>query len=545
MRRILFLFILASTGLVKSFDSDWDSTNLSVSVLWEYIEKNGGCLRDNFHVLACIDAINKVLSDESATFEDNQKLGIFHKDDKSSNIFRKLGTEFVLAKYEKGQGPLPIFVMRGKQREKVLLSSKREHEILTKNEKSTFFLDLFNSLNINRNTISKGNIGGAINRFLTIGKGAYHSIIPLSLRRKITSGTYDKMMGLGVFTLEFEKRVFIQKVVKGSRAEEVGLKVGDEILLLNNEGVEGNIDFVTKVRKLSGKSFRLKVLRKRKPVQIDFKKHRIDFDVTKSELNPLNISQRKVEGTSYLSLRSFSERGTCLEMYRLLEKIESPEDGIILDFRGNGGGSERELLCLIGIFFPKEHDGEIVFREHEIDKEKTHLLSTIPFSFGYSGADFEQRYLHKITVVVDGNSASASEAFAGYLKYKKRANIVGYRTFGKGSTLVGRQVPGGLISWEPSSLYYFPNGITPQNVGVLPDYNFNITHFREPREFRRERDSHFRPIHIGQERNSLAENKTECLTNVLKQERRVKNKVIHSFHGDWELFYAYLVHHHC
>lgn len=142
-------------------------------------------------------------------------------------------------------------------------------------------------------------------------------------------------------------------------------------------------------------------------------------------------------------------------------------DGVVIDLRGNGGGALLEAINTAGLFF---ENGPVAQIQDETGKVRV-----------YSDPDPDQVYRGKLIVLVDRNSASASEILAGALKDRGRALIVGERTWGNGLVQRILRLRDGdmLITY---GAHYRINGQSPQQMGIQPDILFQTESEENSRE---------------------------------------------------------------
>ena len=252
-------------------------------------------------------------------------------------------------------------------------------------------------------------------------------------------------MGLNVST----GKVRILGVMPGTPAQQAGLKSGD--IILEVEGVkltkENYHESSEKIKGTEGTTVKLLVERNGKE---------IEFNVTRKSINVSNISSDVIKGTKigYIKIFAF-ERGIYnqfkAEYYRLIreEKIEK----LIIDVRDNPGGFVTEtvkiadFLCGEGLIIREEY-GDGTIKTFKSDKE----YSEIPF-----------------VMLVNENSASASEILAGSVKDLKAGKIIGTKTFGKGimQSYIELENGGGVAI--TIAKYYTASGKEIHGVGIEPD----------------------------------------------------------------------------
>ena len=160
----------------------------------------------------------------------------------------------------------------------------------------------------------------------------------------------------------------------------------------------------------------------------------------------------RLAGFTRSSVQSFAHE---LETFR-----ESGTTKLIIDLRGNPGGFIDAATDMASWFLPKD---AVIVRERRTPNEPEYLY----LSSGH--VLFNDETEPEIVVLVDKNSASASEIFAGALQDHGKATIVGEHTFGKGSIQELIEIPGNSSLKVTVARWYTPNGNTISQVGLTPD----------------------------------------------------------------------------
>lgn len=292
-----------------------------------------------------------------------------------------------------------------------------------------------------------------------------------------------KYAGIGSIIRYYKKRerVVIFEPYEGTPAAEVGLKVGDVILEIDGKDVKGLMtDKVSDMlRGDVGTTFLLKVDRPGESAPLEFK-------ITRRNIQTPSVPYYGIlpnGETGYIQLSSFTDNCARDVRRAVIDLKEQGAKNLVLDLRGNGGGSLKEAVEIVNMFVPKGLEiistkGKLRQACHVYKSTREPLDTEIPLS-----------------VLVDGASASASEIVAGSLQDLDRAVIVGMRTFGKGLVQISRDLPYNGQLKVTTSKYYIPSGRCIQaldyqhrdNAGRAirtPDSLTNIFHTAAGREVR-------------------------------------------------------------
>lgn len=262
-------------------------------------------------------------------------------------------------------------------------------------------------------------------------------------------------VGIGIQVGIKDEKVTIIAPVEGSPAERVGLKSGDVILKVNGEEVtDPKLEStVSKIKGKAGTSVDLTILRGDETLDVAVPREEIKTTIVKGEMLEDNVG--------YIRLSSFDENSAKQIKEKILQLKSEGMKGLILDLRGNPGGSLSEAIGIASEFIPR---GDVV--TYTIDKyEKKQEYKSL-------GGDAQGLPL---AVLIDGGSASASEVLTGALRDYKLATIIGTKSFGKGvvQQLINlKDDKGGLK--VTTSKYYTPNGENIHKIGITPDIEVSI-----------------------------------------------------------------------
>ncbi len=316
-------------------------------------------------------------------------------------------------------------------------------------------LDIYNSLlrelNLNYvDEINPGELNEAAIKAMLDGLDPYTVFIPesdIENAKFMTTGEYGGIGALIQYDGEYTR---ISEPYEGWPAQKAGLIAGDVILEVN--GVDCRKKNTQEVSNLlkgqPGTEVTLKIRRygQDKPLTMTLKREKVKID---------NIPYYTVfdNGIAYLSLSGFT-RDAAKEMKEKLVEMKNNHQlkGFVLDLRGNGGGLMNEAVDIVNLFVPK-NKVVVSMKGKATTANSVHPTTNEPIDLEIP-----------LAVLVDGNSASASEIVAGALQDYDRAVIIGQRTFGKG--LVQNILP---LSYNTQmkvtvAHYYIPSGRCIQEI---------------------------------------------------------------------------------
>ena len=251
--------------------------------------------------------------------------------------------------------------------------------------------------------------------------------------------------GIGVqFTIKNDT-VYITNIISGGPSEKVGLMAGDRIVSIDGKPYVGkdtvnNKETLRLLKGEKGTKVRLGVVR-------GSEKKLLHFNITRGDIPITSIySAYMLDGeTVYIKVDKFSE-STYAELLTSLAVLEQQHfKGLILDLRGNNGGSMGVAIQMINEFLPANR--LIVYTQGRNMPRQDYKSDG---HGSYSGIP--------LVVLTDELSASASEIFAGAIQDNDRGMIVGRRTFGKGLVQQPIEFSDGSIINLTVARYYTPSG---------------------------------------------------------------------------------------
>ena len=260
----------------------------------------------------------------------------------------------------------------------------------------------------------------------------------------LSTGKYS---GVGSRLLKVGDYTYFAELFENMPAHKAGIQAGDKILAIDGKNVEKKpIDDINKkLRGVAGEQITVRV--ERPGVQ----KH-LEFLVTRQEIKLPAVAFSTIISTAngnvgYIAFTDFSLNSSD-EFRRSLDALSQQKElsSLVIDLRDNGGGIVDEAVNILSNFLPK---GTKVTQTK--GKDPKHNFTYITHT--------EPQYLNlPLIVLVDNESASASEILAGTLQDLDRATIIGQHTYGKGLVQSTRPIANGGHIKLTTSKYYLPSG---------------------------------------------------------------------------------------
>lgn len=296
---------------------------------------------------------------------------------------------------------------------------------------------------------------GAIDGMLAATKDPYTMFLKPEDNKKFQDDISGEFTGIGVEIMMVKGLPTVVAPLSGSPAEKAGLKGKDVIAEINSEKTDG-MGFETvidKIRGDKGSTVKLKIIRAGSADMIDFDVVREIIKVKSVETQTVEYLGKKVY---YIKVRQFGDDTNELFAKAVSAYKNSGANLIVLDLRNNPGGYLDGAVDLASYFL----DGGVVVSEIDRDGNKKDFKT----SRNASLKDV------KLAVLVNEGSASASEIFAGAMKDRNRAKIIGAKTFGKGSVQVLEQLQKNSAIKITIAKWATPNGDQIDGKGIIPDF---------------------------------------------------------------------------
>ena len=285
--------------------------------------------------------------------------------------------------------------------------------------------------------------------------------------------TQGEFSGLGIEIGQDGGYITIIAPIDGSPAEAAGLQSGDVILKIDGDSirdlpVDRSVDLM---RGPTGSEVLLTIGRRGLAEPFDVTVVR---DIIKV---PSVRSRELMDGYLWLRAAQF-QKDTGLEAITILEKAlaQGPLRGIVLDLRNNPGGVLGASVDMAGAFLDA---GLVVYTEGRHPQAADR----------YEARSGDMLNGAPIVVLINGGSASASEIVAGALQDRRRAVIMGTRSFGKGSVQTILPINDTRAVKLTTALYYTPNGRSIQAEGIVPDIVVERAEVKSVESSRRTKES--------------------------------------------------------
>jgi carboxyl-terminal processing protease len=270
--------------------------------------------------------------------------------------------------------------------------------------------------------------------------------------RIASEGSYS---GIGVEVSYESGAIVVVAAIEGSPADRAGLLTGDVIVAIDGRPVDsgGLADAITRMRGEPGTRVRVSVER-------EASEEPIEFLIERAQVEVHSVRHEMIEpGFGYLRISHFSET-TPTELAAALAALrgvsDQPLTGLVVDLRNNPGGVLEAAVDVADAFL----DHGLIVSADGRTREARFRLEATP---GDLARDT------RLAVLVNGGSASGAEIVAGALRDHGRAQLLGRRSFGKGSVQTVLPLSAGHALKLTTSRYYTPSGASIHEKGIVPD----------------------------------------------------------------------------
>lgn len=280
----------------------------------------------------------------------------------------------------------------------------------------------------------------------------------------LTNQTSGEVSGIGIRmeVNEQTKRLTVVEAIENSPASKAGIKAGDEIVAIDGKPtLKMKVDDASKlIRGQAGTPITLRLGRTGQNT-FDLKLTRATIEVPTVSYGLKQEGSRRV---GYIRLREFSGHAAD-QMRRAIRDLNGKKvDAFVLDLRGNPGGLLQASIEIARMWMDNGAIVRTVDRQGSSEQTKANrtALTKLP-----------------LAILVDGNSASASEILTGALKDNKRAVVIGSQTFGKALVQSVHELSDGSGVAVTIAHYYTPLGTDINHKGITPDIKIELTEAQE------------------------------------------------------------------
>lgn len=301
--------------------------------------------------------------------------------------------------------------------------------------------------NVDENALVEGAVSGMADAL----KDPYTVYFTKDQMKAFTEKTEGSYVGIGVnITMDNNGLLTIIEPFEDSPALKAGIKKDDKIVKVDDTDVTALRDenmIISMIKGQENTKVKVTVFR---PSTGKY----IDMEMVRKKIKIVNIKSEVLSNNlGYIKLSTFdSEIASDFEKH-LKGLLARNIQGLIIDVRDNPGGSYEQVVAIADRLLPK---ALIVYTE---DRNKVR---------SEKNSDDKELGL-PVSILINGNSASASEILAGALKDNKKGTLVGTKTFGKGLVQEVRTLSDGSGLKLTIARYFTPSGVCIQGIGIQPD----------------------------------------------------------------------------
>jgi len=315
------------------------------------------------------------------------------------------------------------------------------------------FVDTYNDIvnnyydKVNKEELIDAGIKGMIN-YLDDPYATYFDGTSSTNFNQTLEGNYE---GIGIEVTLDNSKVKITKVFADTPAKKAGLKVGDYITKVNGESVEGKSlsDVVSLIKNAKNKEVEITITRDNQEKAMKVTRTTVDMPYTSSK-----VYEENGKKIGYLKIEMFSNNIT-KQVKKELESLKKKNiDKLVIDVRDNPGGYLTQVTEILSLFMTKK---DVIYQlQTKNNKEKVY------------GTSSKATYSYPVVVLINENSASASEILASAFKETYNAEIVGVNSYGKGTVQKTGDLNNGDTIKYTVQKWLTPKGKWINEKGVTP-----------------------------------------------------------------------------
>lgn len=276
----------------------------------------------------------------------------------------------------------------------------------------------------------------------------YTSYLDEETTADLTDRLKGEYKGIGVEITKVDEGILVANVFEKSPAEQAGILIGDLIIKVNGEStLDKTVKEVSNIIKNSDEEIKITVQRSGIEKEISVKSRKVDIT---------SVEKDKIDNVGYLKITAFSNT-TYKQFREALESLEKEGiNGLVIDLRDNGGGYLNPAVEIAEMFVEKGKN--IYGLESKSNVEM------------YKDSTSESRN-YKVSIIMNGSTASASEILSAALKESYNAITVGTTSYGKGTVQdTNKLSTGGMVKYT-TAYWLTPNGNKINGKGITPDIN--------------------------------------------------------------------------
>ena len=384
--------------------------------------------------------------------DNKKKIGIFSKE-KESYSFDEV---FSITIFSLLLGVLACFSIL------TILNKGKNYFVLSK--ELAKFVDAYDAIvnNYYKEVDKDKLVESAINGMVSSVGDEYTSYSDKDVTDNFNETVNGKYMGIGALIMKSEKDLVIYKVFEDSPSYKAGLKDGDIILKLDDKDTKDMSvnDIASIVKNDRNKEVKILVKRGEENLDITIVKDMVELPVVSGKV--INHNDKKI---GYISLSIFSSVASEQFNKQLVKLEKEGINGLVIDVRGNSGGYLTTVTDIVSYFLKK---GDIIYKLEVNDKVTVRKDKT------------KESRDYPVAVLIDKNSASASEILASSIKESYNGYVVGTNSYGKGTvqqTLVlsdGSMIKYTIEKWlTPLGNWINEEGVIPTNYVELSSEYLN------------------------------------------------------------------------
>lgn len=315
------------------------------------------------------------------------------------------------------------------------------------------FVDTYNDIvnnyydKVNKEELIDAGIKGMIN-YLDDPYATYFDGTSSTNFNQTLEGNYE---GVGIEVTLDNNKVKITKVFADTPAKKAGIKVGDYITKVNGESVEGKSlsDVVSLIKNAKNKEVEITITRDNQEKTMKVTRTTVDMPYTSSK-----VYEENGKKIGYLKIEMFSNNIT-KQVKKELESLKKKNiDKLVIDVRDNPGGYLTQVTEILSLFMTKK---DVIYQlQTKNNKEKVYATSS------------KATYSYPVVVLINENSASASEILASAFKETYNAEIVGVNSYGKGTVQKTGDLNNGDTIKYTVQKWLTPKGNWINEKGVTP-----------------------------------------------------------------------------